>query len=43
MIEVGVSYYGSTYKGDNLNDYSRLQRGEKKENRKKESSLLKLG
>ena len=41
--EVGMSYYGSTYKGDNLNDYSRLQRGEKKENRKKESSLLKLG
>ena len=38
-----MSYYGSTYKGDNLNDYSRLQRGEKKENRKKESSLLKLG
>ena len=43
MIEVGMGYYGSTYKGDNLNDYSRLQRWGKKENRKKESSLLKLG
>ena len=33
---------GAPTRVTNLNDYIRLQRGEKKENRKKESSLLKL-